>query len=420
MAVGIALLGVCLIYRHSSLAVLGPLRNLAAMLFCSLPYALLVAWCPHIEGLSERRWLLLAGSLALRCCFPGGLLSGSDDAFRYLWDGRVQSAGINPYAYAPQAAELAHLRDATFWPNIFRPDLPTVYPPLAQLWFLLAYWLSPNSVFGLKLVLGLHDLVSVLILAQLLRRAGRPESGALVYAWSPLVLVQSFAGCHLDALLVPWLLLAIRFADRRPVLAGASLAASAMVRPITLLCIPSLLWGRTLRYVVVAVAAGFGVGLSTAAPYLSAGAGMFTSLGVYARHWRFNGSLFRLLEAVFGGLRHFRPVLYGVVAAGSLAVARLPARLPVRFALALALYLALAPTVYPWYLIPVVALGAFFPSPLIVLLPAFVSLSDLVFVDGVAGGQWSVPQTALLVEYCGIYGVALWELSRRIRPCRHR
>jgi hypothetical protein len=39
----------------------------------------------------------------------------SDDIYRYVWDGKVQAAGVNPYRYIPADPALSHLRDA----NIF-------------------------------------------------------------------------------------------------------------------------------------------------------------------------------------------------------------------------------------------------------------------------------------------------------------
>jgi len=59
----------------------------------------------------------------------------SDDIYRYLWDGEVQLAGINPYRYAPAASELSEIR-TVYKGLINNPTVPTIYPPLAQLAFL--------------------------------------------------------------------------------------------------------------------------------------------------------------------------------------------------------------------------------------------------------------------------------------------
>jgi len=62
----------------------------------------------------------------------------SDDVYRYLWDGKVFANGINPYAFAPSAQDLANLKDTTIFPLINFPDIPTVYPPVAQFIFFLS------------------------------------------------------------------------------------------------------------------------------------------------------------------------------------------------------------------------------------------------------------------------------------------
>jgi hypothetical protein len=69
----------------------------------------------------------------------------SDDAYRYIWDGRVLLAGVDPYRFVPLNSALAGLRDPLLFPEgepplINRPGVPTIYPPIAQLWF--ARWRS--------------------------------------------------------------------------------------------------------------------------------------------------------------------------------------------------------------------------------------------------------------------------------------
>jgi hypothetical protein len=414
-------------FRTGALAPLGPLRNLAATLLACAPYAVAVWSAGEAVRPSRRELLLLAGGLVLlRSCLPLELLEGSDDAYRYLWDGLVQSHGLNPYAHPPQAGALAHLRDAAFYPAIYRPEMRTVYPPLAELWFWLAYRLSPSGFAGLKLILLLHDCASLALLVALLRRAGLPPARALVYAWSPLVLVQLFAGAHLDGLLVPWCLLSLYLAPRRPLLAGAALAAAAMVRPLMLLCLPALLTPRRLPDLKASALALLGFCAAAGlllAPYASAGRLMVESLLVYARRWRFNGSLFKLAEHALGW-HDGRPTVYVGIAVGSLASGLAPVERRTRYLLALGSYLALAPTVYPWYFVPVVALAALYrPGPLVVALSALIGISDLVFSHRLSTGLWEVPRTAWWLEYGMIYGLLALETLRyalRRRHAQHR
>jgi alpha-1,6-mannosyltransferase len=353
--------------------------------------------------------LLVAGLVVLRLCIPGALPVGSADAYRYLWDGLVQAQGYNPYAHAPQAEELAHLRDTWLYPQIFRADMRTVYPPLAQLSFRLAHAIGGGFI-GLAWVYLLHDLVAAGLLAGLLRQRDLQPLRGLLFCWSPLLVVQSYAAAHLDVLLTPWLLLAFLVARRRPGLAGAALGCATMVRPIAALCGPALALRRPLREGLICAAGFAGAIIILVLPYASAGEGLFESLLIYAEHWRFNASLFRPLEALLGDTPWFRLGIYALIGALACGAGLLPVERPTRGMLGLGAYLALAPTVYPWYATGLLALLALRGGPLPLLLPALLTLSDLVLVDGRIGGPWEVPTAALWVEYIGIYGLALWQV----------
>ncbi len=404
-----------MVYRLPWFAQLGPLRNLAATLAATLPLAL-AAWAARGALVPSRRDLVLmiGGAVALRLCVPLELLDSSDDAYRYLWDGLVLDAGINPFAFAPESPRLAHLRDAVFHPQIYRPDMRTVYPPLAQAWFWVGYRLNPDGFAGWKLVLLLHEAASVTLLGLLARRNGHSPLRALVYAWSPLAVTQLFVGAHMDGLLVPWLLLSLYLSRDRPAWAGVALAASTLVRPLMVLCLPALAARRPLRQAALVCLGFAGACALGLAPFLSAGEALVESLRVYAEHWRFNGSLFFLADSLLGYRDWLRTAVYGTIATLCLASAFLPVSRPARYMLALGAYFALAPTVYPWYLLGMAALACLYPGPLAVTLPALVGLSDLVFVNQLSGGPWRVPLWAHRLEYGLLYGLLLVGLARSL------
>src|SRR5580765_8351520 len=138
----------------------------------------------------------------------------SDDIYRYVWDGRVQSAGINPYRYIPADESLEKLRDEKIYPNINRRDYArTIYPPLAEGAFLLITRLS-ESVTWMKAVMVGFEAIAVWALIQLLVSFGFARQRVLIYAWHPLV-VWEFAGSgHVDALAIAFIALAL-FARRK-------------------------------------------------------------------------------------------------------------------------------------------------------------------------------------------------------------
>src|SRR5258707_2653295 len=150
----------------------------------------------------------------------------STDIYRYIWDGRVQAAGINPYRYLPTDEALQGLRDEAIYPNINRASYaPTIYPPAAELVFFAAIRISETAVF-MKTVMIAFEGLAVWAILQLLAARGLPATRVLLYAWHPLP-VWEFAGDgHVDAMAIALLLLAFVAVDRRsPILAGIGLAA---------------------------------------------------------------------------------------------------------------------------------------------------------------------------------------------------
>ncbi|MFF7636003.1 hypothetical protein ACFZB9_23085 [Kitasatospora sp. NPDC008050] len=158
--------------------------------------------------------LVLAGSAALAAV---GMLAPprtSDDAYRYVWDGRVQAAGISPYAYTPDAAALARLRDPGLFPvtgtctqwdehrttagdctRINRPAVHTIYPPVAEAWFL---GLHPfgGAVRGVQAAGALLALATTAVLLLV----GGGDRRAALWGWCPGVSVWSVNDAHIDTL----------------------------------------------------------------------------------------------------------------------------------------------------------------------------------------------------------------------------
>lgn len=168
----------------------------------------------------------------------------SSDIFRYVWDGRVQNAGINPYRYIPSDPALASLRDAAIYPHVGRREYaPTIYMPAAQFVFRAVASISP-TVLAMKLAMVGFECVAIGCMLVLLRRAGLPLVRVLIYAWNPVV-VWCFAGNgHVDALALGLLALAmLARALHRSAATGAALAAATLTKLVPLVAFPAL-WRR--------------------------------------------------------------------------------------------------------------------------------------------------------------------------------
>ncbi len=229
----------------------------------------------------------------------------SDDIYRYVWDGRIQSAGINPYAYPPDAPALARFRDDAIYPGINRKPARTIYPPVAQAFFRAVYAIHPDSVPWTKLVLTVCDLAACAALAMLLRAVGARPERVILYAWHPLLTLEVAHSGHLDVLAVLLVVLAVwarvsgRFGR-----AGALLAGAALVKFYALVALPALL-ARSRRSLAVFLGALCGVVVLTYLPFLGVGSHVFGYLGGYvAEEGIASGKRYYLLQQVLWLARH--------------------------------------------------------------------------------------------------------------------
>ena len=210
--------------------------------------------------------LIFAALFRLSILFSPPYLS--DDIYRYIWDGRVQSTGINPYRYIPADELLAKLRDDKIYPNINRRDYArTIYPPVAEAAFLLITSFS-ESVTWMKAVMVGCEAIAVWALIQLLASFGFARQRVLIYAWHPLV-VWEFAGSgHVDALAIALIALALLVRRKRgETLTGLLLACATCVKLFPAVLFPAFYkrwsWKMPLAFV--------GTIVLTYLPYLSVG-----------------------------------------------------------------------------------------------------------------------------------------------------
>ena len=310
----------------------------------------------------------------------------STDIYRYVWDGRVQAAGINPYRYIPADPALAPLRDpdpartaSAIYPNINRADSAvTIYPPAAQALFTLIGLTAP-SIWTVKAVMLGFDLVATAAGLLLLRATERPLAQILVWSWNPLIIWELAGGGHIDAAAVAFSALALLAAARlRPAWAGAALGVAVLMKLLPAALFPAL-WRRPTRALRLAswatpalaatvIPAGY-------AAYATVGWRVFGYLPGYAAEEELHGSGGFLLLRLAAPLPPGAGAAYAVIAlillaALALWIMRTPlpaeprarAIVIVRDALILsaALIAVLSPH-YPWYLAMLVLPAIVFP-----------------------------------------------------------
>jgi alpha-1,6-mannosyltransferase len=328
-----------------------PIYAVAAWLVLARPTA------AAISGRTALAGILLVGLAMRLIVLPSP--PASSDIYRYVWDGRVQAAGINPYRYLPADEVLRPLRDEAIYPHINRATYaPTIYPPAAQLVFFAATRISETAVF-MKTVMLAFEGLAVWAILQLLAARGLPATRVLLYAWHPLPLWQFAGDGHVDAMAIAFLLLAFVAADRRsPILSGIALAAGVLVKYFPAVTGPAI-YKRWDWRLPAAFAAALGL---LYLPYIGVGTKVFGFLGGYVAEegfeqgsgiflWQLAGSFLRLPPDAFS---FYFPLAAVVMVVLGLAV--LFRRSEPKADLAAAMLLAVAFMVlfsphYPWYFI---------------------------------------------------------------------
>jgi alpha-1,6-mannosyltransferase len=309
----------------------------------------------------------------------------STDIFRYVWDGRVQAAGINPYRYIPADPALQSLRDTVIYPGINRADYaPTIYPPVSQMFYFAVTRVSETITF-MKVAVVAVEGVGVWALLQLLRARELSSSRVLAYVWHPLP-VFSFAGDgHIDVVAMTFLLLAFVAVDRRsPVWAGVALALGVVAKYFPVVAGPAIYkrwdWKMPAAFVVTAAALYL--------PYVGVGTKVFGFLGGYVAEEGFDqGSgvyLWSLINEVVR-LPGWTAVFYFAAAAVAMAIIALARTLrwkDYRADIATAMILAVMFLVvfsphYPWYFGWIVPFLCFYPVIGVIYLTSAVSYVNI-------------------------------------------
>ncbi len=301
----------------------------------------LAAWLLAVVWARPTGMCVLVVACLLRLVFLAST-AHSDDVFRYVWEGRIQAAGANPYRQAPTDDTLRSLRTASF-EHINHPDLPTIYPPLAQAFFRVMTAVGLEEV-GFKNTILLLDCAVVMLLVLWLRDTGRPPRWVTAYAWSP-VAVGAAAMGHLEPLMLLPLVGFVWAAERRaPVWAAAWLALAILAKLVPILLLPWLF----VRHVRAALLVTVPLLLLGYLPWLLDGFA-FGSLGTFAADFTFNASLVRVAEWGLSAAVA-RPLLAVLLLAWIAFLAYAEPRPAHAAMLALGGLLLASPTVHAWYL----------------------------------------------------------------------
>ncbi len=346
-----------------------------------LPYlaaSVLILATKPLEG--RWRWVelgvILLGALVLRLILLPLPPNLSHDSWRYLWDARITLHGYSPYVYAPNSAELVHLRNFIYANSRYR-NVPTLYPPAAQAVYLLSYLITPDNLIIFKSILVLLEIVSCAALIVLLRSRGLDPSRCLIYAWCPLPIVEFAMQGHHEAITLVFTLLALvssLSSSRWSALSTGLLVALAILTNIYPLLFLLVVLSRRNRVWIITCLATCGITVILSyVPYIILGHGRaFGFFTTYVSEYSWNGGCVLILTQwlnqhlqLNGVIAHILSYSVDLLLVGGVALAiwwqRQHQRISIEAAMLILIgtVFSVSTHVFPWYnpaLLPWVAL----------------------------------------------------------------
>ncbi|HTP12108.1 MAG TPA: hypothetical protein VMM37_00690 [Bacteroidota bacterium] len=386
----------------------------AAFISSSVLYWFVCRWALREKHSTPGILPILVFFVLVRFTFIGTNPLGSDDVYRYMWDGRVQTAGINPYQYAPRDEALAHLHTASLPALVNHPDLKTLYFPLCEWVFYLGYHLSGEHAWGFQMIILFAEILTFLGLALLLRESSQSPWRVLLYAANPLVILQFGLDAHIDAVGFPFLIFGFLFLLRgRKTAAYLLLGCSLLIKPVALVLLPVFLLNeRGLINRIRSVGIPLGVLAAGFVPYI-VHINPFQGLATFSENWFFNGALFSLLLPIFSDNQTTRLwcLAFLVILIGLLALSK--KGLLEKSTLALLLLLLCSPVAHPWYMGWMIVLLPLAPLAGGLALAGTASLSSITFVTYQLNGIWEDYPVVLILEYIPVVTLLWFDLKRR-------
>lgn len=362
---------------------------------------LLARWQSHLM-----LGIILLAAAAFRLVMLPTTPSLSDDIYRYVWDGRVQQAGIDPYAYPPDAAELSSFRNED-WRRINFPHLRTIYPPLAEKTFLLGAWLGSSVIHQKMVMVGLEFFAIAGILLVLYQRRLSPL-WIIAYAWHPLAVLEIAGSGHNDIIGVVWIWLGIALWGNRRLMGSSMAWALAFLSKYATIVLVPWWWMRAVskRWLIL-FAFIVAAPLACCPKVVSA---LWSSLSTMAGRFESNSSFYVLLALILGNPSLARIMVIAAWIASVLWLARReedPARFLLGSLLAAAL---LSPVLHPWYVVWLIPFLCLRRSLVVLVLTGVVVLAYTVWPGYLAGGSWHLPLWAHATEYACVFVAAMMSM----------
>ncbi len=399
-----------------------PIVNYTITFIASSALFLITAFTIFRAGIPEKAILaLLAASLIVRLAFITTTPIGSDDIYRYMWDGKVQANAVNPYQFAPDDAALRRLSSEQIPELVNHADLKTIYFPLSEWLFFVSYTISGEQVWGYKLLLLVSEIFSLYGLALLTKKLNIPLKFVLLYALCPMLIYEFALDAHADGFGLPLLIFSLYFYFSGRKIPGLFfLGLSLSIKPAGLILLPLFFfeekdWKTRIRILLIPV-------LTVAVqfiPYVFS-ANPFEALLAFVKHWTFNGFVFNMLNLYFDDNQKSRLVCAILLSIVILLLSLSKKDFMEKIYLAILLLLLFSPIVHPWYvgwLAAVIPMARKWSG---IVYVSTLSLTSFTYISYQLHGEWKEEPVQWLMIYLPVIVFLLMELINTSKLFKNR
>jgi hypothetical protein len=381
-------------------------------------------------------WFIIFGILFRLALLPSEPFL-SDDIYRYLWDGKIFAAGINPYKYAPVDIQLQEFRDQFVFPFLNFPEIATSYPPVSQFMFFINHYLG-GSVLSWKILLFFSEIILFLVIFRLVQHFKLNKYRLLIYFYNPLLIIETYSNGHLEIIGVLFFWIGVYFfyqhSDGKSII---FFVISIMTKFFPLISSIPFLINKFIRKSTLLITLCFFLIL----PFMIGGILPLPGLFSYINRWEFNGGVYNLAISIMNLLDvkeyqwmdlifsshletfYISYAFYYKVCALIILTALIFDQLKKlrttsgfrsinfiqRSFILTASFLLLTPTLHPWYLIWIIPFLVFLPNFSWLLLTFLIQASYFVLKEYALSSVWEESVWILLFQYVPFFVLLIWE-----------
>ena len=376
----------------------------------------------------KESWLSYLAVL-FRLLFLLAIPNLSQDFYRFVWDGRLILEGLNPYLHTPN--ELMESSIGLF------PQMNTLYegmgalsakhysnyPPVHQMPFIIATFISKHSILGsivvLRLILISADLGILVFGKKLLKKLNKPTRTMYWFILNPLVIIELTGNLHFEGLMLCLFIMSLCFIhSKKWHIAAVVMALSIAVKLVPVLSLPLFLnklgWKKSVLFYSVTAA----VFIILFIPFFSFGLleNFSATIGLWFSNFEFNASVYYFLKGTLENINGVSVInSMGIIVACVVTLQtsylllkkkKETSQIILMILWILSGYYFISTTVHPWYIISLLLLSVFTNYKFVLV------WSYTLILSYIAYNEFSVEEcnSILIIEYTPVILMLGWEL----------